>query len=127
VKERRKNNNLSTSGRNANDAPAPSPQETPAAASPPPDAPNTDNSDPVSTEGPVFAQPQPTPDPTQFRVRHPSDAQAYAQIDALNRTHGAKGEDVIKEITETDGLCSIRLATRGRQGGQKTNLWSPIR
>ncbi len=37
--------------------------------------------------GPVFSQPQPTPDPTTFRVRHPSDADAYATIDELNKEH----------------------------------------
>ena len=36
---------------------------------------------------PVFAQPEPTEDPTTFRVRHPSDAPIYRQIDELNREH----------------------------------------
>jgi len=36
---------------------------------------------------PVFAQPQPTPDPTVFRVAHPSDSPAYRAIDALNKAH----------------------------------------
>jgi hypothetical protein len=36
---------------------------------------------------PVFAQPQPTPDPTTFRVRHPSDNPAYKIIDELNKEH----------------------------------------
>jgi hypothetical protein len=35
--------------------------------------------------GPAFSQPQPTPDPTIFKVRHPSDSPAYHQIDALNK------------------------------------------
>jgi Calcineurin-like phosphoesterase len=38
-------------------------------------------------EQPVFAQPQPTPDPTLFRIRHASDAPAYKVIDLLNREH----------------------------------------
>jgi len=37
--------------------------------------------------GPVFAEPQPTADPTLFRVRHASDAPAYKRIDELNREH----------------------------------------
>lgn len=41
-------------------------------------------------EGPVFSQPQPTPDPTTFEIRHPSDADAYAAIDELNREHKLK-------------------------------------
>src|ERR1700733_11392251 len=36
---------------------------------------------------PVFAQREPTPDPTLFRVRHASDAPAYRRIDELNREH----------------------------------------
>ena len=38
-------------------------------------------------DGPVFSQPQPTPDPDTFRVRHPSDQDAYAAIDKLNAEH----------------------------------------
>jgi hypothetical protein len=36
---------------------------------------------------PVFAQPEPTADPTVFKVKHPSDAAAYKEIDALNAEH----------------------------------------
>ncbi|RAS35516.1 metallophosphoesterase family protein [Paraburkholderia bryophila] len=36
---------------------------------------------------PVFAQPQPTADPTVFRVAHPSDDAAYKEIDKLNAEH----------------------------------------
>jgi len=36
---------------------------------------------------PVFAQPQPTPDPKKFEVKHPSDGPAYKRIDVLNREH----------------------------------------
>lgn len=36
---------------------------------------------------PVFAQPQTTPDPTTFKIRHASDADAYAKIDELNKAH----------------------------------------
>ncbi len=39
---------------------------------------------------PVFAQPQPTADPTTFLVKHPSDGPAYKSIDALNRAHKIK-------------------------------------
>jgi hypothetical protein len=33
---------------------------------------------------PVYSQPQPTPDPTVFKVKHPSDNDAYKIIDQLN-------------------------------------------
>jgi hypothetical protein len=36
---------------------------------------------------PVFAQPEPTEDPTTFRIRHPSDDPIYREIDELNREH----------------------------------------
>ncbi len=38
-------------------------------------------------KGPVFSQPQPTPDPSTFRIRHASDKDAYAAIDKLNAEH----------------------------------------
>jgi hypothetical protein len=37
--------------------------------------------------GPVFAQPQPTADPNIFRIKHPSDNDAYKIIDQLNAEH----------------------------------------
>jgi hypothetical protein len=36
---------------------------------------------------PVFAQPQSTPDPGTFRIKHASDKEAYAAIDQLNKLH----------------------------------------
>ncbi|MGF6595802.1 hypothetical protein P3T23_000509 [Paraburkholderia sp. GAS448] len=42
---------------------------------------------PRMLERPVFAQPQPTADPTVFRVPHPSDDAAYKEIDKLNAEH----------------------------------------
>jgi hypothetical protein len=38
-------------------------------------------------DGPVFGQPQPTADPTTFRVPHASDSAAYKTIDKLNAEH----------------------------------------
>ncbi len=36
---------------------------------------------------PVFAQPEPTADPSIFRTQHPSDGPAYKIIDELNKEH----------------------------------------
>jgi calcineurin-like phosphoesterase family protein len=36
---------------------------------------------------PVFAQPEPTADPSIFKIKHPSDAAAYHAIDELNKLH----------------------------------------
>jgi hypothetical protein len=54
---------------------------------PQPQTERVDNNDPTALGHPVFAQPQPTPDPSKFVIRHPSDDPAYKQIDALNREH----------------------------------------
>jgi hypothetical protein len=42
---------------------------------------------PRKIDHPLFAQPQPTSDPTQFRIGHASDTAAYQAIDALNKQH----------------------------------------
>src|SRR5215831_8834376 len=52
-----------------------------AGGKPPPSSPGR------TLDGPVFSQPQPTADPGTFRVRHASDADAYAAIDQLNAEH----------------------------------------
>lgn len=46
-----------------------------------------DNTDPTPMDHPAFAQPEPTPDPTKFEIKHPSDNAAYKEIDKLNREH----------------------------------------
>src|SRR5215467_10966802 len=53
---------------------------------------NSDRLAPISRKltSPVFAQPEPTPDPTVFKVKHPSDGPAYKAIDALNAAHDLK-------------------------------------
>jgi hypothetical protein len=47
----------------------------------------TDNTAPSEIGQPVFGQPEPTPDPTKFKVQHGSDDPAYAIIDKLNAEH----------------------------------------
>ena len=39
---------------------------------------------------PVFAQPEATPDPSTFKIKHPSDDAAYKLIDELNAEHKIK-------------------------------------
>jgi hypothetical protein len=50
-------------------------------------APGSGGGPPRPVGGPVFAQPESTADPTKFKVKHPSDAPAYKEIDELNREH----------------------------------------
>jgi hypothetical protein len=45
------------------------------------------NDNPTTIGHPVFGQPDPTPDPTKFVIKHPSDNEAYKEIDELNREH----------------------------------------
>jgi hypothetical protein len=59
------------------------------AVSPTPSEP-IENTAPHQTEGPQFAQPEPTLDATKFVVKHASDAAAYKEIDALTRAHELK-------------------------------------
>ena len=57
-------------------------------ARPKPSAPATPSVPvPRSVGHPVVAPPPPTPDPTTFRVNHPSDGPAYKKIDQLNKEH----------------------------------------
>src|SRR5271154_585584 len=46
-----------------------------------------DNVGATKVDHPAFGQPHPTPDPTKFVVKHPSDNPAYKQIDKLNAEH----------------------------------------
>lgn len=45
---------------------------------------------PRSLTAPVFSQPEPTPDPSTFKITHPSDDAAYKIIDQLNAEHRIK-------------------------------------
>jgi hypothetical protein len=53
-------------------------------SSPPPIDPNAP---PRVLAKPVFGQPEATPDPTTFVVKHPSDGPIYKEIDQLNKEH----------------------------------------
>lgn len=56
----------------------------PKPAVPPTTVPPSELRPPKPVDHPQFAQPEPTPDPTTFRVVHPSDGPAYKKIDELN-------------------------------------------
>ncbi|MBV9538532.1 MAG: metallophosphoesterase [Acidisphaera sp.] len=89
----------------------------------------------------MFAQPRPTPDPTKFRVPHPSDSAAYRTIDELNREHklaplpfppprdlpeprltleqvlGAEGPQVVAEIEQAGALVFHAVGDTGNVRG----------
>ena len=110
-------------------------------AAPAAPTPSADNMDPTPVGHPVFAQPRPTPDPTQFRVNHPSDAAAYKTIDVLNAEHklgpipfpmprglpepvltleqvmGASGADMVKRVTASGQLVFHSVGDTGSVRG----------
>jgi hypothetical protein len=53
----------------------------------PPQSESIENVGATKVDHPAFGQPRPTPDPTKFVVKHPSDNPAYKQIDKLNAEH----------------------------------------
>jgi Calcineurin-like phosphoesterase len=98
------------------------PRATPAA----PVAP-TDNTEPSPIGKPVFAQPQPTADPTQFHIRHPSDDAAYKTIDQLNAEHklgpmpfpaprgGTEPVLTLAQVLGPDGDAAVNRMTKAGQ------------
>lgn len=76
---------------------------------------------------PVFAQPEPTADPVVFKVRHPSDAAAYKEIDTLNAEHkiqalpfppprGAQTEPqlALAQVFGTESRATAAITARGQ-------------
>lgn len=79
-----------------------------------------------SLQMPVFAQPEPTEDPKIFRVKHPSDADAYKAIDQLNKEHKLqpmafpkpRGDDTEPKLTLAEIFGSkkaIKIIENNRQ------------
>jgi hypothetical protein len=78
---------------------------------------------------PVFAQPEPTADPTSFRIKHASDAESYYKIDALNKAHklfatvvptprataNGSGDEPVITLSEVVGGNAAALANIKRQ------------
>ncbi|HUN39403.1 MAG TPA: metallophosphoesterase [Acetobacteraceae bacterium] len=103
-----------------------------------------DNTNPSVVDGPIFAQPQPTPDPTKFEIRHPSDNPAYKKIDELNREHklaplpfppprglpepkltlaailGTNGAAAVHKITQSGQLVFHAVGDTGNTRGPET-------
>ena len=114
------------------------PQHRKTSPTPSPSIPPIDNTAATPVAGPVFAQPEPTADPTRFRIQHPSDDATYKTIDTLNAQHrlgpipfpaprdgvepvltlaqvlGNGGDAAVKAIANQASSCSTRWATPGR-------------
>jgi hypothetical protein len=70
-------------------------------AAPPPG----DNTQPIPTSGPQFAEPAPTPDPTQFTVKHGSDTAAYKILDREKATLQPRPFPVVDQAEPTVTLA----------------------
>src|SRR3981081_2897240 len=69
-----------------NPKPKPKPKTKPK-PKPKPRPPGANTNVPRPIGHPVFSQPQPTADPTTFKIPHPSDGAAFKAIDQLNKEH----------------------------------------
>lgn len=77
-------------------------------------APPPDNSSPILTRGPQFAEPAPTPDPTQFTVTHGSDKEAYKILDSEAGSLKPRAFPLVADTPEP----IVKLAdSLGAQGG----------
>src|SRR5579863_3517643 len=113
----------------------------------PPQTDAVNNAGPTVLGQPVFAQPQPTLDPTKFEIRHPSDNPAYKEIDELNREHklaampfpaprglpepkltlaavlGASGNAAVQKISQSGQLVFHSVGDTGNtRGPESQNL-----
>jgi hypothetical protein len=109
----------------------------PAPNAPPP----AGNTRPIAASGPQFGEPDPTPDPVQFTVKHGSDAAAYKILDSergqlkprpfpvlkgvdeptLTLAHaiGSKGQEVAGEIESAGQIVFHALGDTGNTTGPK--------
>jgi hypothetical protein len=89
----------------------------------PPQTDPISNSGPTVLSQPVFAQPTPTPDPTKFEIKHPSDNPAYKEIDELNREHKLKAMPFPppRGLPEPRLTLAAILGNNGNQAVQKIN------
>ena len=93
--------------------PAPSPHRTHKPKPAPVDPPPPDNSQPIDTGGPQFAEPAPTPDPTKFTVKHGSDAGAYKILDSEAGTLKPRGFPIVTGTPEPIVTLAEALGPKG--------------
>ncbi len=93
----------------------------------PPQSEPIDNTGPTKLDQPVFAQPEPTADPTKFVTHHPSDNPTYKQIDELNREHkitalpfpaprgGVEPKLMLAAVLGSSGAAAVQKITQSGQ------------
>jgi hypothetical protein len=77
-------------------------------------APPQGNTEPVLTGGPQFAESSATPDPSQFRLKHGSDKQAYTILDSQRGVLEPRPYPVVEGVPEP--LLTLEQVL-GAQGG----------
>jgi hypothetical protein len=104
----------------------PAPQPKPRAPKSPPPARSAMAAQTRTLSAPVFAQPEPTADPSTFKIKHPSDDAAYKIIDELNAEHKLEplpfplprgGAEPTLNLTEVFGGNSVAVG-RIQSSGQ---------
>lgn len=103
--------------------------------------PSKDNSQPIPTDGPRFAETQDSPDPQHFVVMHGSDTQAYSILDGetgtllprpfpvvagtaepiltLAEALGSRGNDIVESIQNSGQVVFHCLGDTGNTKGPK--------
>ncbi len=81
----------------------------PGVVEPPPSG----NSAPIPTGGPQFGEPAPTPDPTQFTVKHGSDSAAYKILDSEAGTLKPRAFPIVAGVPEPVVTLADALGTHG--------------
>ncbi len=85
------------------------PRRPPAPATAPPPS----NGQPIPTDGPQFAEPTPTPDPTKFSVQHGSDTKAYTILDQEKGKLNPRPFPVVKKTDEPVVQLAEALGDKG--------------
>jgi hypothetical protein len=85
----------------------------PPAPTPSDNVPPAENGQPVSTDGPQFAEPTPTRDPTSFSVKHTSDKDAYTILDQERGKLKPRPFRIVDGVVEPVLKLSEALGTKG--------------
>jgi len=88
---------------------------TPSRRTTPAERPSPKNAVPITTQGPQFCEPAPTPDPMKFTVKHGSDTEAYKILDSQEGTLQPRPFPPVKGIDEPVVTLAQALGNKGDQ------------
>jgi len=75
--------------------------------------PPPDNTSPIATGGPQFAEPTPTADPTKFTVKHGSDTKAYQILDSMKGTLKPRPFPIVEGVDEPTLTLAEAIGPKG--------------